>query len=207
MFWFTPRAHNSMIRRPQQKPRSQSQILTVPSLLLGGILVLANCLGHATLGQARPLPLIEQAQLAQTAGNHAKAEALWRQVLKQQPNSALAYYNLGLSQHRQVNITDAMVSYQNAIRLDPNYSFAHLNLGFAYLETGKFDQAIPALQRVLALPNQASTPASTHTLAYYNLAIIYNRQGNPADARQALQKALALTPNFTPAQTFQKQLQ
>jgi superkiller protein 3 len=151
--------------------------------------------------------LIEQAQLAQTEGNHAKAEALWRQVLKQQPNSALAYYNLGLSQHRQVNITDAMVSYQNAIRLDPNYSFAYLNLGFAYLETGKFDQAVPALQRVLALPNQASTPASTHTLAYYNLAIIYNRQGNPAAARQAIQKALALSPNFAPAQTFQKQLQ
>jgi tetratricopeptide (TPR) repeat protein len=178
--------------------------------LLGLLLIVPLALNVASYPvsvQALAASLFEQAQLAQTQGNYAKAEALWRQVLKQQPSSAVAYYNLGLSQHRQVNIEDAMVAYKNAIRLDPNYSFAHLNLGFAYLEIGKFDQAIPVLQRVLALPDKASTPASTHTLAHYNLSIIYKRQGNLPAARQSIRQALTLSPNFVPAQKLQKLLQ
>jgi tetratricopeptide (TPR) repeat protein len=173
------------------------------SLLLSGGLLLSPYV----LAQPSGKPLVEQAQAAQTQGDYAKAESLWQQVLKQQPNLAMAHYNLGLSQHRQANIEGAISSYKNVIRLDPKSSVAHLSLGFAYLEVRRYDLAIPAFQQVLALPNQASTPVDTHTLAHYDLAIIYKRQGNLVAARQAVQKALALTPNFAPAQMLLQQLQ
>jgi protein O-GlcNAc transferase len=190
-----------MLKSPENKPRAHLQQWLSGLMLSSGLLLSPHVL-------AQPSPnLLEQAQAAQTQGDYAKAESLWQQVLQQQPNSATAHYNLGLSQHRQANIEAAISSYKNAIRLDPKSSVAHLSLGFAYLEIRRYDWAIPAFQQVLALPNQASTPVDTHTLAYYDLAIIYKRQGNLAAARQAVQKALALTPNFAPAQTLQQQLQ
>jgi tetratricopeptide (TPR) repeat protein len=176
--------------------------LILPGLIGLGLLGTGARVTLAGIGN----PLIEQAETAQNQGDYAKAEALWRQVLQQQPPSASAYYNLGLVQHRQLNLTAAITAYEQALKLDPRYSFAQLNLGLIYLEVRRYDKAIPAFERVLTLPNQPSTPVDTHTLAHYDLAIIYHRQGNTAAARQALQKALALTPNFVQAQQLLQRL-
>ncbi len=150
-------------------------------------------------------PLRLQAEQAETAKNYPKAETIWQGILRQQP-TADAYYHLGLNQHRQFKFSDAIAAYQNAIRLDQQYSQAYINLGLAQLEIGQSDQAEKAFQQAIALPDQPAEPATTRTIAHYNLAIIFNREGKPDQARQQVEQALALTPQFSQAQQLLKQL-
>jgi superkiller protein 3 len=149
--------------------------------------------------------LIQQAQQAQNQGNFLQAEDLWRRVVQLNP-TALNYYNLGLSLQQQLKLSEAIKAYEQAIKIDPRLSSAHLNLGIALLDARNDIQAERAFRQVLALPNQPANPASTHTLAYYDLAIIYKRQGKLEQARQEVRQALALTPSFAPAQQLLKQL-
>jgi tetratricopeptide (TPR) repeat protein len=159
----------------------------------------------ATLAKTANTLLLKQAEQAETARDYSKAETIWQQISRQQP-TAEAYYHLGLSQHRQFKFLEAIAAYQNAIRLDSKYSQAYINLGLAQLETGQSTEAAKAFQQAIALPDQPTQPATTQTIAHYNLAIIFNREGKPDQARQQVEQALALTPEFIQAQQLLKQL-
>lgn len=121
--------------------------------------------------------------------------------------SAERLYELGVESHRAGLIDAAIQSYQSAIRLDPKFDAAYINLGLALIQLGHFDDAKDILQQVLALPDRTETPASVHTLAHYNLAIIWERQGQPDEAVTEVQKALAITPDFELAQQLLQRLQ
>jgi tetratricopeptide (TPR) repeat protein len=148
----------------------------------------------------------QKAHRAFQAGQYREAELLWRQVVNQSPKSAEAYYQLGLSLHLQEEVGSAIAAYRKAIALDPKYHTPYINLGLALIELNQFDEAIRALQKVLTFPDQPETPASTHALAHYNLAIIYKRQNKIQQAQQETQAALTLAPNFEAAQTLRQQL-
>lgn len=150
-------------------------------------------------------PLWQQAEQAETAKDYGRAETLWQQIVQQHP-TAPAFYHLGLSQHRQFKFIDAIAAYQRAIQIDQNYSQAYINLGLAQLEIGQPAAATQAFQQAIALPDQPAEPATTRTIAHYNLAIIFNREGKAEQARQQVEQALALTPQFPQAQQLLEQL-
>jgi tetratricopeptide (TPR) repeat protein len=183
--------------------------------LLAICVVLSCCLGISYLDD-RPLLAqtaaaleltIQKARLAFQAGRYAEAEELWRKVVEQQPNSAEAFYQLGFSLHLQEEVGAAIAAYQKAIALDPTYDTPYVNLGLAFIELNQFDEATQAFQRVLDFPDQAETPASTHALAHYNLAIIHKRQNDLEKAHQEVEAALAIAPDFEAAQTLLQQLE
>jgi tetratricopeptide (TPR) repeat protein len=150
--------------------------------------------------------LEQQAQAAQQAGDYGKAIALWQQVIQQSPKSAVAYYNLGLNYHYAIDLEKAIAAYQEALRLNPQYDSAYINLGLLQLQIGKAMEAEQLFRKVLTLPDRYETPASSHTIAYYNLAVILSRTEKRQEALKFVQNALALTPDFVPAQTLLKQL-
>jgi tetratricopeptide (TPR) repeat protein len=167
--------------------------------------LLSVCLsGFLLVSMSGVLPaqpkLQQQAQKAQDSEQFAEAEKLWQQVLRQHPTDSNAYYNLGVSLHRQFKFSAAIAAYRQATRLNARDSAAYINLGLALIQTNQLEEAIVAYQSVIQLPDQSSTPANSHTLAHYNLAIIYSRQDKIAEARQEILAALAQTPNFAPAQ-------
>jgi tetratricopeptide (TPR) repeat protein len=174
--------------------------LTVSLCLSIGLLLPSLTLAKTTNSQ-----LWQQAEQAETAKDYQKAETIWQQISRQQP-TAEVYYHLGLSQHRQFKFLEAIAAYQNSIRLDPKYSQAYINLGLAQLEIGQSGEAAKAFQQAIALPDQPAEAATTRTIAHYNLAIIFNREGKPDQARQQVEQALALTPQFTQAEELLKQL-
>jgi tetratricopeptide (TPR) repeat protein len=173
------------------------------SLMLSSYRFSPDALAPKQIAQAN---LEQQARLAFKEGRYAEAEALWRKVVAEQPNSAEAFYQLGFSLHLQEEIGSAIAAYRQAIALNPNYDAPHMNLGLALIELQQLDEAIPSFERVLALPDQPETPASTHTLAHYNLAIIHKRQNRPDMALQAVDAALKITPDLAPAQELRLQL-
>jgi superkiller protein 3 len=121
--------------------------------------------------------------------------------------SAESFYQSGVNAHQADRIDSAVQAYQNAIRLNPAFDSAYINLGLAYIQLGQLDNARDTFQRVLNLPDRAEVPASIHTIAYYNLAVILNRQGKSAEALSEIQSALAITPDFGVAQELLQQLQ
>jgi tetratricopeptide (TPR) repeat protein len=61
------------------------------------------------------------------------------------PAPALAAYETGLKHAREKRVAEAIASYQNAIKLFPNYFNAHLILANELAKQGKFQEAIASL--------------------------------------------------------------
>ncbi len=156
--------------------------------------------------QTSPSDLRYQAQLAQAGADYVLASELWQQLVDQGSTSAMDYYNLGLTLHHQLELGKAIAAYGNATRLDPQLGSAYLNEGLAWMEIKRYDKAIQLFRQTLAVPNQVAEPEATHTLAHYNLAIIFTREENVEVARQEAQKALDLSPDFSHAQLLLEQL-
>lgn len=75
---------------------------------------------------------------------------------------------------------------------NPLSAVAHNNLGIAYLDINLLDAAEREFKKTLSLSN--SVDAQINSLI--NLANIYSRQNKFEEARQKLDKALKIKPNF-----------
>lgn len=73
---------------------------------------------------------IEQADSAYTAADYARALQLYNEILEQDGSSAELYYNIGNSYYRTGNLSQAIIFYERALRLDPTMTQARENLEF-----------------------------------------------------------------------------
>ncbi len=166
---------------------------------LGG-LALTLSLGLPTpVAQAQEPSLLQQAQTAQRQERYGEAAELWRQLALQWPDSAEISYRLGLALHQQFDIEAAAHAYLTATVLNPEHRESYINLSLARIQLGQLDEAMAALDEVLKLSDRPSTPASIHTMAHYNRAIVLGRQGQVEAARGEVDAALAITPDFAEA--------
>lgn len=126
---------------------------------------------------------------ATNAGDFAKAETYWTQLIEQVPQSAALWSNRGNVRVSQNKLDQAIEDYNQAIELAPDAPDPYLNRGTALEGLGRWQAAIEDYNRVLALnPND---PAA------------YNNRGNAAaglgdwDAAIAdYQKAAELASDF-----------
>ena len=171
------------------------------------VLLLILMYSGSALAQQGEESLLRQAQAAMEEGRYPDAETLLNQEIAKNPDSAEAHYHLGLSYHQQFRLRDAILTYRKAIEINPNYDAPYINLGLAWIEGRRLDEASKVFQQVLELPDREESPASNHTLAHYNLAVIYNRQQQPEEAIKAVKAALAISPEFEPAQELLETMQ
>ena len=87
---------------------------------------------------------------------------------------------------------DALTLYKAAARKNPRSAVAHNNLGIAYLNINLFDAAEREFKETMSLSNSVDTDINS----LINLANIYSRQNKFEEARQKLDKALKIKPNF-----------
>ena len=72
----------------------------------------------------------DDANEAYAAGRYDDAAAMYQSIVDEQPD-AQAYYNLGNAQYKRGELAQAILCYERALRLQPNYPDAKYNLEFA----------------------------------------------------------------------------
>src|SRR5262249_44943004 len=83
---------------------------------------------------------------------------------------------------------EAIAAGERALQLDPAFIYGEPLLAALYREMGRFDDAIELYTRAERLN---SRPA-------FGLAITYARMNRPAEAREALEKAVGSRKSYTP---------
>jgi tetratricopeptide (TPR) repeat protein len=117
------------------------------------------------------------------------SETLWTHALACTSDNVVAHYGLGNALFEKGRVDDAVVQYEKALEINPDYAEACNNLGNALLQQGKVNEAITQLQRALQLnPDLAD--------ARNNLGNALLQQGKADEAIAQLQRALQLNPDL-----------
>ena len=122
-----------------------------------------------------------------------ESETLWRRALACTSRNSGAEQNLGQAIHEKGNVEEAIVHFQNALRIDPSQASVHSALGVALLETGRAQQSLTYLERALQIdPNDAD--------AHYNFGNTLLQLGRAREAVAQYSRALELNRDDVEAQ-------
>jgi tetratricopeptide (TPR) repeat protein len=95
------------------------------------------------------------------------------------------WLNEGIALYDLKRYDEALVAYEQAIRLDPNFAIAYYGKGVALRNLKRYDEAIAAYEQAIRLdPNFA--------IAYYSKGLALDRLGQSKEAKQAYDKARQL---------------
>ncbi len=106
--------------------------------------------------------------------NFSDAEKFFKKLIFLQ-KTAENFYTLGNIQKKQKNFEEAIGSFEEAIKVNPNFSEAYNNLGSAQKSLNKFKEAIISYEKSIALK-------ANNVEACYNLASLHYFLENYRDA-------------------------
>lgn len=112
----------------------------------------------------------------------------FQDLIKTDPNDALALAGLGDVYMQSGRYADAADMFNKAVAISPNESVYYSRLGDAEFALGMVDVALRDLQKGLTI-----NPQDQEILLY--IGSIYAQTGKPADAKQYWQKAYDINPN------------
>jgi tetratricopeptide (TPR) repeat protein len=120
------------------------------------------------------------------------SETLWKQALATTANSHVAENNFGKALLHQQRADEALLHFENAIRIYPNYPEANNNLGYVLAHQGNCSEAIVYYE--IALKNEP-----TLAPAHNNLGFCLVQMGMIKEATKHFRAALQLDPRFVDA--------
>ena len=106
--------------------------------------------------------------------------------------AAFDFYKSGREQFNLGNVAGAILAYQRALEIEPNFADVHLSLGHAYLRLQKSPEAIKAFKEATRINPEMEE-------AYYGLGLEYFRAGKMKEAAQAFKKAVNVRPSMAKA--------
>ncbi len=125
--------------------------------------------------------------------------------LRSDPKSAPAHYGLGLVLEREGRITEAIEQFRQSLAENPDSTEVMFSMGNSYLSNGQYEESLSILQKALALAPRDKEILYLYALSlqnlerysaaakiyerltflppvkdkvYYNLGIVYGRQGS-----------------------------
>ncbi len=120
------------------------------------------------------------------------SELLWTHTLACTSDNYIAHNNLGDALFQKGSVDEAIIHYQKALQIKPDYAEAHNNLGNALIQKGNVDEAIAHYQKALKIkPDYAEV--------HYNLGNALLKKGSVDEAIAQYQKALQITLDYAEA--------
>lgn len=117
--------------------------------------------------------------------------SFYERTLKDAPESARIYYNLGVAYAGAGQSEKAIAAYKRAIELDAGYTDAYCNLGVIYSMAGENKKAEELYNKTLEInPN--------HPNAHNNLGLTYYQNGQYDLALEHFEKAIELGHKISP---------
>lgn len=113
-------------------------------------------------------------------GEFSAAEAMFREVLRENPNSGMAHYNLGYACYRQQRFGEAEAHLTRAVALLPDDAFARLYLGLTEMQERKLDAAEREIRQAIRMRPSA---VGYHLALGYVLEMKGDLQGALAETR------------------------
>ncbi len=123
------------------------------------------------------------------AGKFVDQETLWAYTLQHNPDAWIVRYDWGVALVKAGRIPDAIVQYEESLRLSPLQPRPHNNLGSALVQVGRISDAMEQYQEALKLdPDFAE--------AHYNLSYTLIQSHQFPEAIEEAEKAIKLDPNY-----------
>lgn len=128
----------------------------------------------------------------QKSGNHAQAEVLYLQVLRDEPGNPFCLYGLGTIEMARNNMEKAIPRLQESLQNGYVAETVYTNLGIALQVTGRLEEALHAYAEGSKFdPKNPRYPS--------NAAVVLAQQGKFDQAFSKVQHAIALDPAFVAA--------
>ena len=121
--------------------------------------------------------------------NYDKAIHDAKTILKRDPLSFEAYWQLGLCYYLGRRYNEAITSFNAALELNPNYSEAYRGIGASYLHMAMYDKSISALEKALEL-SKGQGPAVMDLLA------VLGASGQHQELRSRLDNFLVIREQY-----------
>jgi Flp pilus assembly protein TadD len=138
--------------------------------------------------------------LEETRGNWQKAQSLYLKALQVQPDYPVAANNLAYLLLEHGGNPDVALSYaQVARRGMPDAPNSADTLAWAYYQKGTYRSAIDLLE-------EAAKKAPNNPTYQYHLGLAYGKINDRARAKEHLERALQIDPNFAKAADVRKAL-
>jgi len=117
------------------------------------------------------------------------SETLWTHTLACTKDNYVAHINFGKALAQKGKVDDAILEYQEVLKIEPRYADAHYDLGNALCKKGKIDEGIDQYQQALQInPNSVKTRL--------NLGNVLCATGKIDEAIAQYQQALQINPAF-----------
>jgi Tfp pilus assembly protein PilF len=133
---------------------------------------------------------LEEGYQAQAEGDYDHAIELYRRSINAHP-TAEAHTYLGWTLHFQGKYEEAIEECKRAIHLDPEFGNPYNDIGAYLIETERYDEAIPWLERAI----EAKRYEPRH-FPYFNLGRVYVAKGLLNVAREQFRRALRVEPKY-----------
>ena len=120
--------------------------------------------------------------------NLSKAEDLFNEVLKINPNHLESIFFLGILHAQKNNLIKAKEFFIQAIKIDSNYIDAHYNLGIVYFRLEEFDKSIKCYEKAIEIdPNNLNS--------HNNLGVTFAKLKDFKKAVTCYKKVIEIDPN------------
>ena len=125
-------------------------------------------------------------------GELSRAEAIYIEILKNNPDQPTALHLQGVIAHQTKNSSTAEKLIKKALLIDPNYAEAHNNLGVVLKDQKRFEEALSSNKRAVQVrPDYAE--------GHYNLGVLLKDMGRLNEAVTSYREALSYNSNYADA--------
>lgn len=119
----------------------------------------------------------------------------WENRTKENPNSAVAFYNLGLAFSDVGKMTSAEHAYRQAVEVDPDLVQAWVNLAGVLLMQWRFEDSLEAGRKAVKLRDDLP-------LVHFNMGQVHLYQGNSEELVRCNRRVLELEPDHPAGNYF-----